>query len=135
GPWGHGVRDEDRAGHRNGDRGGRRGRPVQLARRRRGVRPQLKAPGSVREGRERLRPGGPVQLQGQHRLGRGFPGGAWMAELAELRGRARVSGPAWPPRTPRARAAPEPLALLRSYLRDKEQIAWVWPVIDSPHQA
>src|SRR3984885_11358605 len=55
-------------------------------------------------------------------LGRGFPGGAWMAELAELRDPALVSNAVMAPLDPRAEPAPEPLALVRSYLRDKERL-------------
>ena len=53
-------------------------------------------------------------------LGRGFPGGAWMAELAELRDPALVSSAVMAALDLRDQAAAEPLALLRSYLRDKE---------------
>jgi len=53
-------------------------------------------------------------------LGRGFPGGTWLAGLAELQDPALVgNGRHVRPRPPRPGAA-EPLALLRSYLRDKE---------------
>ena len=53
-------------------------------------------------------------------LGRGFPGGAWMAELAELRDPALVSNAVMAALDLRDQAATEPLALVRSYLRDKE---------------
>ena len=53
-------------------------------------------------------------------LGRGFPGGAWLAELAELRDPALVGTAVMAALDLRDQAAAEPLALLRSYLRDKE---------------
>ena len=53
-------------------------------------------------------------------LARGFPDGAWMAELAELRDPALVASTVLAALDLRDQAAAEPLALLRSYLRDKE---------------
>jgi predicted ATPase/DNA-binding CsgD family transcriptional regulator len=53
-------------------------------------------------------------------LGRGFPGGAWMVELGELQDRALVSNAVLTALDLRDQAATEPLALLRSYLKDKE---------------
>lgn len=53
-------------------------------------------------------------------LGRGFPGGAWMVELAELQDPALVSNAVMAALDLRDQAATEPLALLRSYLKDKE---------------
>jgi len=53
-------------------------------------------------------------------LGRGFPGGAWMAELAELQDPALVSNAVMAALDLRDQAATDPMALLRSYLRDKE---------------
>jgi predicted ATPase/DNA-binding CsgD family transcriptional regulator len=53
-------------------------------------------------------------------LGRGFPGGAWMAELAELRDPALVGNAVMAALDLRDQAATEPLARLGSYLRDKE---------------
>ena len=53
-------------------------------------------------------------------LGRGFPGGAWMAELAELRDPVLVGNAVMAALGLRDQAAADPLALLRSYLKDKE---------------
>jgi predicted ATPase/DNA-binding CsgD family transcriptional regulator len=53
-------------------------------------------------------------------LGRGFPDGAWMVELAELRDPALVSNAVLAALDLRDQAATEPLNLLRSYLNDKE---------------
>ena len=53
-------------------------------------------------------------------LGRGFPGGAWLAELAELRDPALVGTAVMAALDLRDQAKAEPLALLRSYLKDKE---------------
>jgi predicted ATPase/DNA-binding CsgD family transcriptional regulator len=53
-------------------------------------------------------------------LGRGFPGGAWMAELAELQDPALVSNAVLAALDLRDQAATEPMAQLRSYLKDKE---------------
>ena len=53
-------------------------------------------------------------------LGRGFPGGAWLAELAELRDPALVGTAVMAALDLRDQATAEPLALLRSYLKDKE---------------
>jgi predicted ATPase/DNA-binding CsgD family transcriptional regulator len=52
-------------------------------------------------------------------LGRGFRGGAWLAELAEVRDPGLVSGAILAALDLRDQAAPEPLALLLSYVRDK----------------
>jgi predicted ATPase/DNA-binding CsgD family transcriptional regulator len=53
-------------------------------------------------------------------LGRGFSGGAWLVELAELRDPALVGNAVLAALDLRDQAATEPAALLRSYLRDKE---------------
>jgi len=53
-------------------------------------------------------------------LGRGFSGGAWLVELAEISDQALVSHAAMAALDLRDQAATEPLALLLSYLRGKE---------------
>jgi predicted ATPase/DNA-binding CsgD family transcriptional regulator len=53
-------------------------------------------------------------------LGRGFPDGAWLVELAEVREPALVGNAVMAALDLRDQAASEPLALLRSYLRDKQ---------------
>src|SRR5438132_6214892 len=53
-------------------------------------------------------------------LGRGFRGGAWLAELAEVREPDLVASAVLAALDLRDQAATEPLALLRSYLRDAE---------------
>jgi predicted ATPase len=53
-------------------------------------------------------------------LGRGFPGGAWLAGLAELEDPALVSGAVLAALDLRDQTAAEPLAQLCSYLKDKE---------------
>jgi predicted ATPase/DNA-binding CsgD family transcriptional regulator len=53
-------------------------------------------------------------------VARGFPGGAWMAELAELRDPALVGHAVLAALGLHDQAATEPLALLCSYLADKE---------------
>jgi predicted ATPase/DNA-binding CsgD family transcriptional regulator len=53
-------------------------------------------------------------------LGRGFPGGAWLAELAELQDPALVSSAVLAALDLRDQAAADPLAQLCSYLKDKE---------------
>jgi predicted ATPase/DNA-binding CsgD family transcriptional regulator len=53
-------------------------------------------------------------------LGRGFPGGAWLVELADVRDPALVTNAATAALDLRDQAATEPLVLLLSYLRDKE---------------
>jgi len=53
-------------------------------------------------------------------LGRGFPAGAWLAELAELRDPALVGNAVLAALGLRDQTAAEPLALLCSYLKDKE---------------
>jgi predicted ATPase/DNA-binding CsgD family transcriptional regulator len=53
-------------------------------------------------------------------LGRGFPDGAWMVELAELQDPALVSNAVLAALDLRDQAAAEPLPLLRSFLNDKE---------------
>jgi predicted ATPase len=53
-------------------------------------------------------------------LGRGFPAGAWLAELAELRDPALVGNAVMAALDLRGQAATDPLALLCSYLKDKE---------------
>jgi predicted ATPase/DNA-binding CsgD family transcriptional regulator len=53
-------------------------------------------------------------------LGRGFRGGPWLAELAEVGDPALVSNAVMSALNLHDQAAPEPLALLLSYLRDRE---------------
>src|SRR5580700_5946374 len=53
-------------------------------------------------------------------LGRGFRGGGWLVELAEVLDPALVSSAVMAALDLRDQAATEPLALLLSYLRDKE---------------
>jgi predicted ATPase/DNA-binding CsgD family transcriptional regulator len=53
-------------------------------------------------------------------LGRGFPAGAWLVELADVRDPALVPYAALAALDLRDQAATEPVDLLRSYLRDKE---------------
>jgi predicted ATPase/DNA-binding CsgD family transcriptional regulator len=53
-------------------------------------------------------------------LSRGFPGGAWLIELAEVRDPALVDNAVLAALDLRDQAATDPLALLLSYLRDKE---------------
>jgi predicted ATPase/DNA-binding NarL/FixJ family response regulator len=53
-------------------------------------------------------------------LARGFPGGAWMVELAELRDPALVGNAVLAALDLRDQGGTEPIALLRSYLSDKE---------------
>jgi predicted ATPase/DNA-binding CsgD family transcriptional regulator len=53
-------------------------------------------------------------------LARGFPDGAWLVELAEVRYPALVSNAALAALDLRDQAATEPLALLLSFVRDKE---------------
>jgi predicted ATPase/DNA-binding CsgD family transcriptional regulator len=53
-------------------------------------------------------------------LGRGFPGGAWLVELAELRDPTLVDNAVMAALDLRDQAAAEPAALLRSFLGDKE---------------
>ena len=53
-------------------------------------------------------------------LGRGFPDDAWLVELAELRDPALVGNAVMAALGLRDQTAAEPLALLRSYLADKE---------------
>src|SRR5216683_6369740 len=53
-------------------------------------------------------------------LGRGFPDGAWLVELADVRDAALVSNAVLAALDLRDQAATEPLALLLAYLRDKE---------------
>ncbi len=52
-------------------------------------------------------------------LARGFPAGAWLVELADLRDPGLVGHAVMAALDLRDQAATEPLALLRSYLRDK----------------
>jgi predicted ATPase/DNA-binding CsgD family transcriptional regulator len=52
-------------------------------------------------------------------LGRGFHGGPWLVELAEVLNPALVSGAVMAALDLRDQAAPEPLALLLSYVQDK----------------
>ncbi|HKT05279.1 MAG TPA: NB-ARC domain-containing protein, partial [Rugosimonospora sp.] len=53
-------------------------------------------------------------------LGRGFPGGVWLVELADLHDPVLVSTAVLAALDLRDQAATEPAALVRSYLRDKE---------------
>src|SRR5438128_2829109 len=53
-------------------------------------------------------------------LARGFRNGAWLVELAEVRDSALVGNAVMAALDLRDQAATEPLALLRSYLADKE---------------
>jgi predicted ATPase len=53
-------------------------------------------------------------------LGRGFPDGAWMVELAELHDAALVADAVMAALDLRAQTATDPFAVLRSYLKDKE---------------
>jgi predicted ATPase/DNA-binding CsgD family transcriptional regulator len=53
-------------------------------------------------------------------LGRGFPGGAWLAELAELRDPALIGHAVLAALDLRDQSATEPRAVLLSYLKDKE---------------
>jgi predicted ATPase/DNA-binding NarL/FixJ family response regulator len=53
-------------------------------------------------------------------LARGFPGGAWLVELADIRDPALVANAVIAALDLRAQASTEPLPLLLSYLRDKE---------------
>jgi predicted ATPase/DNA-binding CsgD family transcriptional regulator len=53
-------------------------------------------------------------------LERGFPGGAWLVELADVRDPALVTNAVTAALDLRDQAATEPVVLLRSYLRDKE---------------
>src|ERR1700694_442645 len=53
-------------------------------------------------------------------LARGFPGGAWLVELAEVRDPSLVGNAVMASLDLRDQAATEPRALLRSYLADKE---------------
>ena len=53
-------------------------------------------------------------------LGRGFPGGVWLVELAEVRDPALVSNAVMAALDLRDQAAAEPLALVLAYLQDKE---------------
>jgi predicted ATPase/DNA-binding CsgD family transcriptional regulator len=53
-------------------------------------------------------------------LGRGFPGGAWLVELAELQDPALVSNAVMAALDLRDQAATAPRALLLSYLKDRE---------------
>jgi hypothetical protein len=58
-------------------------------------------------------------------LRRGFPGGAWWVELAEVREPALVGNAILAALDLRDQTATEPLALLRSYLRNK-RLRWWW---------
>lgn len=53
-------------------------------------------------------------------LGRGFADGAWLVELAELHDPALVGEAVMTALDLRAQAAPDPLAVLRAYLKDKQ---------------
>jgi predicted ATPase/DNA-binding CsgD family transcriptional regulator len=72
----------------------------------------LAGPGGV--GKTRL------AVRGATDLARGFAGGAWMVELAQVQDPALVGNAAMAALDLRDQAATEPLPLLRSYLQDKE---------------
>ena len=72
----------------------------------------LVGPGGV--GKTRL------ALRAASDLARGFPGGAWLVELAEVRDPSLVGNAIMASLDLRDQAAMEPRALLRSYLADKE---------------
>jgi predicted ATPase/DNA-binding CsgD family transcriptional regulator len=72
----------------------------------------LAGPGGV--GKTRL------AIRAAANLGRGFRDGSWLVELAEVGDPALVSNAVMSALDLRDQAAPEPLALLLSYLRDKE---------------
>jgi predicted ATPase/DNA-binding CsgD family transcriptional regulator len=72
----------------------------------------LAGPGGV--GKTRL------AVRGATDLARGFAGGAWMVELAQVRDPALVGNAAIAALDLRDQTATEPLPLLRSYLQDKE---------------
>src|ERR1700694_1561397 len=61
-----------------------------------------------------------LALRAASDLARGFPGGAWLVELAELRDPSLVGNAVMASLDLRDQAATEPRALLRSYLADKE---------------
>jgi predicted ATPase/DNA-binding CsgD family transcriptional regulator len=58
-------------------------------------------------------------------LGRGFPDGAWLVELAEVRDPGQVSNAAMLALDLRDQAATEPLVLLLTYLKDKQLLLLV----------
>src|SRR5215469_4929539 len=58
-------------------------------------------------------------------LGRGFRHGAWLVELAEVRNPSLLSNALMAALDLRDQAAPEPMALLLSYLKDKELLLLV----------
>ena len=97
-PGRRGVHHQARAGHRDDHRRGGRGRPVRVGGRRRGVRPQLQAAGSMREGREGIRVRGPGQLHRHPALrpeddrGRGGPADPGCG-VGDPLVRARLQGP------------------------------------------
>src|SRR4029077_6711508 len=72
----------------------------------------LVGPGGV--GKTRL------ALRAASDLARGFPGGAWLVELAEVRDPSLVGNAVMASLDLRDQAATEPRALLRAYLADKE---------------
>jgi predicted ATPase/DNA-binding CsgD family transcriptional regulator len=72
----------------------------------------LVGPGGV--GKTRL------AIRGATDLARGFPDGAWLVELADIRDPALVANAVIAAIDLRAQASTEPLPLLLSYLRDKE---------------
>jgi predicted ATPase/DNA-binding CsgD family transcriptional regulator len=92
---------------------GRRRELAELRRKLTGARlVTLSGPGGV--GKSRL------ALRVATDLARGFPGGAWMVELAEIQDPALVGNAVMAALDLRDQAATEPLPLVRSYLRDKE---------------
>src|SRR5262245_13269514 len=72
----------------------------------------LVGPGGVGKTRVAIRAAADVQ--------RAFPGGAWFVELAEVREPGLVANAVATALDLRDQAATEPLALVRSYLRDKQ---------------
>jgi len=61
-----------------------------------------------------------LALRAASDLARGFPGGAWLVELADVRDPSLVGNAVMAALDLRDQAATEPLAVLRSYLADKE---------------
>jgi predicted ATPase/DNA-binding CsgD family transcriptional regulator len=91
---------------------GRRGELAEVRRKLAGARlVSLVGPGGV--GKTRL------AIKAATALGRGFPGGAWLVELADIRDPALVGNAVMAALDLRDQAAAEPAAVLRSHLRDK----------------
>ncbi|HEU5353135.1 MAG TPA: LuxR C-terminal-related transcriptional regulator [Actinocrinis sp.] len=92
---------------------GRRGELAQIRRRLAEARlVSLVGPGGVGKTRLAVRAGG--------ELGRGFPDGAWLVELADVRDPALVGSAVMAALGLRDAAATEPLALVLSYLQDRD---------------